>query len=340
MAPSHSILFLGQDLQTPSFRHRVQSLYSILEQQGWSVREEQLPRGRYGLRLWERRGLLSSVNLVLLAQFKLSGPEAVLLRRFVAHVIFDVDDAIYVRQPRGVADPPHDSFWRRRKFAATCKHSDCVVVGNQVLAGVAARSAREVVVLPTPVDPRRYVASTPDPGRPPTVVWIGRPENLKYLELLHAALARLAARFAGLRLRVVCSKFPHWSDVAIDAVPWSAETEAEALASADIGIMPLTRDEWTEGKCAFKLLQYMAASLPCVASPVGANRDAVIDGETGLWAATDADWERALARLLESPPLRLAMGAAGRRRLETHYALDGYAQRYAALMTRIAGDRS
>jgi glycosyltransferase involved in cell wall biosynthesis len=136
----------------------------------------------------------------------------------------------------------------------------------------------------------------------------------------------------------VCSKFPQWSDVAIDAVPWSAETEAEALASADIGIMPLTRDEWTEGKCAFKLLQYMAASLPCVSSPVGANRDAVIDGETGLWAATDADWERALARLLESPPLRLAMGAAGRRRLETHYALDGYAQRYAALMTRIAGN--
>jgi glycosyltransferase involved in cell wall biosynthesis len=338
MAPSHCILFLGQDLQTPSFRHRAQSLFPLLAERGWTVREEQLPRGRYGIRIWERRTLLSSVDVVFLAQFKLSGPEARLLRHFVAHVIFDVDDAIYVRQPRGVADPPHDSYWRRRKFAATCKLSDCVVAGNRVLAAVAARSARDVVVLPTPVDPGRYRASTPDPRRPPTIVWIGRPENLKYLELLHSALVRLAARFPALRLRVVCSSFPPWHDVAIDAVPWSTETEVSALADADIGIMPLTRDEWTEGKCAFKLLQYMAASLPCVASPVGANRDAVIDGQTGLLAASDADWEAALARLIESPSLRVAFGAAGRRHLETHYALDGYVRRYADLMTRIAGE--
>jgi glycosyltransferase involved in cell wall biosynthesis len=337
MAPPRSILFLGQDLQTPSFRYRAQSLYPTLKEQGWTVLEEPLPRGRYGLRLWERRPLLSSVNLVFLAQFKLSGPEAWLLRRYVAHVIFDVDDAIYVRQPRRVGDPPHDSFWRRQKFAATCKHADCVVVGNRVLAAAAARSAREVAILPTPVDPRRYATSQPDPQRPVTVVWIGRPENLKYLELLHGALARLSVKSPGLRLRVVCSSFPQWNDVLIDPVPWSADTESEALASADIGIMPLTADEWTEGKCAFKLLQYMAASLPCVASPVGANKDAVIDGKTGLLALSDADWEQALTQLIESPPLRLELGAAGRRHLEAHYALDGYVQRYAALLARIVG---
>jgi glycosyltransferase involved in cell wall biosynthesis len=335
-APARSILFLGQDLQTPSFRHRAQSLYPALRQQGWTIRDEELPRGRYAVRLWERRSLLASVRVVFLAQFKLSSPEAWLLRRLVPHYVFDVDDAIYVRQPRRVGDAPHDSYWRRQKFAATCKHADCVVVGNRILAAVAAISAREVIVLPTPVDPGRYAPSIPDPGRPPTIVWIGRPENMKYLELLHAALVRLSRRFAGLRLRVVCSSFPQWSDVAIDAVPWSAATEASALASADVGIMPLTRDEWTEGKCAFKLLQYMAASLPCVASPVGANKEAVIEGTTGFFADSDAEWEAALARLLESPPLRARLGAAGRRHLESNYVTSGYAQRYTALLTRIS----
>lgn len=334
-APSRSIVFLGQDLQSPSFRYRAASLYPKLQELGWVVRQEQLPRGRYGVRLWERRALLSSVNIAFLAQFKLSGPEAWLLRRFVPHLVFDVDDAIYVRQPRRFGDSPHDSYWRRQKFASSCRHADCVVAGNEILAGIARRNAREVVVLPTPVDPARYRAEKPDLLRPPTIVWIGRPENLVYLELLHPALARLSTSYPNLRLRVVCSIFPPWDDVAIEAVPWSADTEVAALADADIGIMPLTHDEWTEGKCAFKLLQYMAASLPCVASPVGASVGAVIDGKTGFLAATDAEWEQALLRLIRAPELRQAFGAAGRRHLESHYSLDGYVQRYAALLTRI-----
>ena len=72
----------------------------------------------------------------------------------------------------------------------------------------------------------------------------------------------------------------------MERVPWSAATEAGSLAAAHIGVMPLTDDEWARGKCAFKLLQYMAASLPCVASPVGANTEAVIDGFNGFHART------------------------------------------------------
>lgn len=335
-APLRSILFLGQDLQSPSFRHRIESLYPKLQELGFIVRSEQLPRGRYGIRTFERRALFAAVNMVLLAQFKLSGPEAWLLRRFVPRLIFDVDDAIYVRQPRRPGDPPHDSYWRRRKFAATCRLADCVVAGNDVLAGVARASAREVAVLPTPVDASRYGAAQTDPSRPPTIVWIGRPENLVYLELLHPALARLSKTFANLRLRVVCSRFPQWHDVAIEAVTWSADTEVAALQSADIGIMPLSRDEWTEGKCAFKLLQYMAASLPCVASPVGANVGAVLDGATGFLADSDTEWESSLSRLIRAPELRRSFGAAGRRHLQAHYSIDGYVERYAALLTRIS----
>ena len=77
--------------------------------------------------------------------------------------------------------------------------------------------------------------------------------------------------------------------------------------------MPLTDDAWSRGKCAFKLLQYMAASLPCVASPVGANTEAVIDGVNGFHAATLEDWERRLEMLIVSPALRARFGASGPR---------------------------
>jgi glycosyltransferase involved in cell wall biosynthesis len=101
--------------------------------------------------------------------------------------------------------------------------------------------------------------------------------------------------------------------------------------------MPLTDDEWARGKCAFKLLQYMAAALPCVASPVGANMEAVIDGVNGFHARTTDEWERHLQALIESPELRARFGASGRAHVESRYAMRTYQTRYLELLARLAG---
>jgi glycosyltransferase involved in cell wall biosynthesis len=222
------------------------------------------------------------------------------------------------------------------KFRATCRSMDAVVVGNGVLAAEAKLAGRPVVILPTALDPSRYRPMSVDPGRAPTVVWVGSPENLVYLELVRPALRRLTAIYPTLVLKVVCSHFPDWQDVRIERVPWSHEAEVAALESADIGVMPLTDDAWARGKCAFKLLQYMAASLPTVASAVGANTEAVIDGTTGYLARDDAEWEAALGRLIASPESRLQLGNAGRAHLEAHYAVAGYAAAYVELMEDVA----
>jgi glycosyltransferase involved in cell wall biosynthesis len=171
---------------------------------------------------------------------------------------------------------------------------------------------------------------------PPKIVWIGSPENLVYLNLIRPALTRLTARHPTLTLRVICSRFPDWPGVNVERVAWSAATEAHALASADIGVMPLTDDEWARGKCAFKLLQYMAAALPCVASPIGANTEAVLDGVTGFHARNDLEWEAALGRLVESAALRAQFGAAGHAHVTERYAMQRYQARYVALLVRLA----
>jgi glycosyltransferase involved in cell wall biosynthesis len=329
-------LLLGYDLDQPSFRHRMQSLVAPLQQAGWQVRPERFPGGRYGLRTWERRDLLRWADVVVLHQIKLSALEARLLASLSRRRIFDVDDAIYVRKPRRLGEPVNDSIWRRRKFDATCRWSDGVAAGNEVLAHVARRTAPEVVILPTSIDAAAYQPTHATTRDPPTIAWIGSPENLIYLEMIRPALARLSIRHPALRLRVICSQFPDWPEVKIERVIWSSRTEAAALAGAHIGIMPLTDDEWARGKCAFKLLQYMAASLPCVASPVGANMEAVIDGVNGIHARDPDDWERALQRLIESPQLRLQFGAAGRAHVERRYGLEAYGTRYLALLARLA----
>jgi glycosyltransferase involved in cell wall biosynthesis len=326
---------LGYDLEQPSFRHRMRSLIPTLEAAGWQVRAERFPSGRYGLRTWERRSLLRAADVVVLHQIKLSAPEARLFAAFTRRRVFDVDDAIYVRKPRRLGDAPDESPWRKRKFAATCRWVDQVAAGNDILAGVARASARAVTVLPTSIDSAAYLPSAAA-DEPPTIAWIGSPENLIYLEMIRPALAQLTIRHPTLKMRVICSRFPVWPEVNVECIAWSSATEAKSLAEAHVGVMPLTDDAWSRGKCAFKLLQYMAAALPCVASPVGANTEAVIDGVNGFHARGAEEWERSLESLIVSPELRARFGAAGRAHVESRYSMRAYRERYLRLLERLA----
>jgi glycosyltransferase involved in cell wall biosynthesis len=157
--------------------------------------------------------------------------------------------------------------------------------------------------------------------------------------MIRPALLRLTRRFPTLKIRIICSRFPDWPGLRVERVAWSAATEAASLATAGIGVMPLSDDEWARGKCAFKLLQYMAAALPCVASPIGANTEAVLDGVTGFHARTGDDWEAALGRLIESPELRERCGAAGLAHVEARYAMRAYQSDYLTLLTGLAARR-
>ncbi|MGH9381180.1 MAG: glycosyltransferase family 4 protein [Thermoanaerobaculia bacterium] len=338
-----TLLFWTYDPEVPSFRHRLRHLLPLLEARGWRCRVVQAARGRYFLRLLARRSELRQASLVVLAKVRLGLGEGVLARRLARRLVFDFDDALFLRRPRFPGAPPDRSWLRRRKFAATCRSCDLVMAGNDFLAAAARPWSRRVEVLPTPVDLEAYPELPPAVRRDGAVVWIGRPENLVYLEPLRAVFTRLAGRVPDFRLRVICSRFPDWPDVPIERIAWSAAAEAEQLATAAVGIMPLSDDDWARGKCAFKLLQYMAAGLPTVASPVGENSKVVVEAETGFLASDPDQWFRRLEELLASRGLRAHLGAAGRERVRQRYARQVIAPRVVALLEATAaptaGDR-
>ena len=93
----------------------------------------------------------------------------------------------------------------------------------------------------------------------------------------------------------------------------------DVLKRLDIGLMPLYDDLWSRGKCGFKIIQYLAAGVPAVCTPVGINRDVVENGVNGFWADTKTDWIEKLSILIKDRDLRERMGKAGRQKI-----LDGY----------------
>ena len=101
--------------------------------------------------------------------------------------------------------------------------------------------------------------------------------------------------------------------------PWSLDKEVSLIQHFDVGVMPLPDTAWTRGKCAYKLIQYMACGIPVVASPVGANVD-VVPSDCGLLADSSPQWLAAFRQLADDSALRLVLGAGARRWVEQHFS--------------------
>ncbi len=235
--------------------------------------------------------------------------------------MLDFDDAIFHNYDL------HRSAWVRRIYGRRIdqlmRGARLVVAGNRYLAQRALDAgAQQVAVVPTVVDLLRY---TPKPTcahiAKPRIVWIGSPSTVKYLQDLTEALTILSGP-QPFTLRIIGGGALSMPGVDIESLPWSEETEATLVAECDIGIMPLRDTPWEQGKCAYKLIQYMACGLPTVASPIGANREVVRENATGYFADTPAAWVDKLEWLLKDAALRERLGRAGRARVESTYCLQ------------------
>jgi glycosyltransferase involved in cell wall biosynthesis len=257
--------------------------------------------------------------------------------------VFDFDDAVLFRDSydrRG----PH-SAWRERRFAATVRFADAVIAGNDFLADCALRAgapAERVHLIPTCVNPSLYGHGEDGQGErsrsfpgPIDLVWIGSSSTLKGLGQERDLWERLGREVPGLRIRVICDRYPEFTDLTVVPVPWSRETEARELAAAHVGISWLPDDLWSRGKCGLKVLQYQAAGLPVIANPVGMNVELVEPGATGYLAATPDQWVQAVRTLAADPRLRLSMGLLARRRVETGFSIEAWEDTF---VSSVVGD--
>ena len=100
------------------------------------------------------------------------------------------------------------------------------------------------------------------------------------------------------------------------------------LATAAAGVSPINADAYSVGKCAYKVLQYGAAALPIVASPVGANR-AAVNALGGLAATSPSEWIDAIESILDgSAHERAAMGRKARSGVCAGYTFAAWSDRW------------
>jgi glycosyltransferase involved in cell wall biosynthesis len=246
--------------------------------------------------------------------------------------VLDVDDAIWMMGPNG-----------RKAVPWIARHVDVVVAGNRYLAEYFAPHSQDVRVIPTAVDTERF---RPPEGQEPArkergfvLGWSGLSANYRYLYAIEEALHRFLSDYPDVRLRLVAERPPTFTTIPperVEYVPWSPEREAGALRDIDAGLMPLFDDEWTRGKCSFKMLQYMACAVPVVVSPIGMNAEVLALGDVGYGARTPDEWYNALESLRADRARSTAQGQNGLRVVRKYFSRTVIAARLADLFRELA----
>ena len=328
MSTSRRLLVLTRNREGASFRQRVAAYLPALAERGIESDVAELARGPLARRRQLARG--SRYDGVWLHRKTLSGWDAGALRRNVRRLIYDFDDAI-MYQSRTIDRGVHPG--RMRRFRRTVGMADVVIAGSPVLAEHVAKCGARAVVIPTGLDLRRYAPKRSyDGGDDLRLVWIGSRSTMKRLEPFRDMLSALGREVPGVTLRIIADAELAVPGLTVENLAWSREAEARLLSESDVGIAPLPDTPFTRGKCGFKILQYMAAALPVVASPVGVNADYVRQGESGFHARDVREWVEAVRNLAADASLRERLGRTGRQRVESEFDTAVLAPRVAELV--------
>jgi glycosyltransferase involved in cell wall biosynthesis len=305
------LLVVSNNPARASFRQRIGIHMPALQERGIACEVARLPAGA-----WGRRRLYLEAKAfdgVFLHRKMLNAWDAYWLGRACRKLIYDFDDAIMYNDRR----PEKISRVRFRRFGRSVSLADRITTGNEYLADHARRYNPGVTVIPTGLDLRPYAVAPPrsNDGKV-RLVWIGSRATLKYLADIKPALEEIGARHGNVVLRIVADAFFDLHHMTVEKAAWSVEGEVSDLTACDIGLAPLPDNPFTRGKCGFKILQYQAAGLPVVASPVGVNSTYVSDGVTGFTAQDIPNWTDRLDILIRDTGLRTSMGRAGRHHVE------------------------
>ena len=276
---------------------------------------------------------LTSYDAVILQRKLLPRWATALLRRRARRLLFDFDDAVWLRDSysaKGFTDPK-----RATRFRATVEACDLVIAGNAYLAAEAQKFTDRVTVIPTCVDVTKYPLASHTASDGVRLVWVGSSSTLQGLERFAPTLSAIGRAVPGTRLKLICDRFVEFPGLPVERCVWTEATEADEIAASDIGVGWVPDDPWSRGKCALKVLQYQSAGLPVVANPVGVQADFVRDGETGCRATTNEEWVNAVRALAADATLRERLGETARREVEAHYSVAAGARRWVDALARL-----
>ncbi|MBT3393572.1 MAG: glycosyltransferase [Waddliaceae bacterium] len=296
------VLTVG-DKDAGSTKFRITQYIPFLEKQGYSVT------------LIHQKDIDSSIvdvvadaDVVINQKCLIAMSLARKIRANSKRLIFDFDDAVYTRHGK-----PYSFItqWRvNKRIRFWLKNSDTVVAANCYLKKYADRYRDKACVIPMAID---FDTWKPIKRNDDDIVigWAGAPNNLYHLKRLEAVLSTILKKHPRVSFRVFSGKKPDLA-VPFSYTPFVPGTEHFFTQELDIGLLPLSEDDFSKGKSPIKAIQYLACGVPVVGNIFGATHE-ILNKENSIAVENDEEWISALETLIQQRSLAKTMGECGRR---------------------------
>ncbi len=343
--------------EAPSQRFRFEQYLDYFEKEGFEIHfhpflNEKTWQKLYknGSAIQKALGFFSSFLKRWVLLFKLPKADMIFIHRETAQIgppvfewiiakvlrkkyIYDFDDAIWLPNYSASNARFHrlKAYWKI-KFCIRWAHH--ISAGNDYLADYARQYNKNVTVIPTTIDTENHHNKQTDyKSLPVKIGWTGTHTTMHYIDEIIPVLQKLEKSHE-FEFVVISNQAPTYDLKSLRFVPWKKETEIKDLAQFSIGVMPLRADKWSEGKCGFKGLQYMALGIPSVLSPVGVNNKIIEHGKNGFLVASQIEWEKILVDLITQPNLREKTGLTGKETVIEQYSVISQRGNYLTLINQ------
>jgi len=249
--------------------------------------------------------------------------------------IVDYDDAIfhnYSKSSNFVI-----KFFLSNKIDSVIKNATFVISGSPYLTNYVSKLNPNYIEIPTSVSKANYFLKTKKRENTIfTIGWIGsRTTSVNLLKLIPAFEA--LSKKIDFQLNLIGfdkKEFNLFKHLNVNFINWDAKTEIEEINKFNVGIMPVENTPFNQGKCGFKLVQYMACSLPTISSPLEANIK-INRNKKNLHAGSTEDWISAFEKVHDNRAYFIKVGLENYSDFEKYYSTESNSASYVKIFNKV-----
>ena len=251
--------------------------------------------------------------------------------------ILDYDDAIFHNYDSNGNKIVQILF--RNKIPLIAKEAAHIITGSPYLTTYFKQFNSHTTEIPTSIDFNKYQKATKPVAKTDKFIigWLGTSSTSKNLIFLVPAFEAISKKYKQVKFRYcgidkrILNLFENLN---YEMVEWSSENEMTFLNEIDVGIMPLEDNKFNNGKCGFKLIQYMAMGKPTISTPLLANVK-IDHGNGNLFATTLGEWINAFEYVIINCRSFSDIGIENKNVIERSYSIQKNYMKYLEIFKQV-----